>query len=111
MGLNDATQVQNVEGSSCRSPNGVLGWLATVSVFIESKRVSRHSSSGSASVPSSTDPVGLARVGGAFAFVTDLQDHWVTAVGEVPPSTVEAIARAVQRTQQASQAPQAHSTK
>jgi sigma-E factor negative regulatory protein RseB len=107
-----ATQVQNVEGSSAPVRQMVFSdGLATVSVFIESKRVSRHSSSGSASVPASADPVGLARVGGAFAYVTDMQDHWVTAVGEVPPSTVEAIARAVQRTQQASQAPQAHSTK
>jgi len=99
-----ATQVQNVEGSSTPVRQMVFSdGLATVSVFIESKRVPRSNAP--------AEQVGLARVGGAFAFVADMQDHWITAVGEVPPPTVEAIARAVQRTQRASQAPQAQSGK
>ena len=38
---------------------------------------------------------GLAKVGAAFAFSRDLDGHQVTAVGEVPAATVEAIAEAV----------------
>lgn len=103
-----ATQLQNVEGSSAPVRQMVFSdGLATVSVFIESKRVARPDETGAAQA----GQVGLARMGGAFAYVADAQDHWVTAVGEVPPSTVEAIARAVQRTQQASQAPQSLSAK
>jgi sigma-E factor negative regulatory protein RseB len=98
-----ATQVQNIEGSTAPVRQMVFSdGLATVSVFIESKRLARSNQTGG-------DQVGLARVGGAFAFVTDMQDHWVTAVGEAPPSTVEAIARAVQRAETAS--PQANSSK
>ncbi|MBC7983821.1 MAG: MucB/RseB C-terminal domain-containing protein [Candidatus Obscuribacterales bacterium] len=81
-----ATQVQNAEGSKRPVRQMVFSdGLASVSVFIESKAKHRP------------DQVGLARMGAAFAFVVDMQDHWVTAVGEVPPSTVEAIARAMQR--------------
>jgi sigma-E factor negative regulatory protein RseB len=38
---------------------------------------------------------GLAKVGAAFAYSRDLDGHQVTAVGEVPAATVEAIAEAV----------------
>ena len=37
---------------------------------------------------------GLAKVGAAFAYSRDLDGHQVTAVGEVPAATVEAIAEA-----------------
>lgn len=38
---------------------------------------------------------GLAKVGAAFAFSRKLNGHQVTAVGEVPAATVEAIAAGV----------------
>jgi sigma-E factor negative regulatory protein RseB len=40
---------------------------------------------------------GLAKVGAAFAFSRNLDGHQVTAVGEVPAATVEAIAAGVTR--------------
>lgn len=59
--------------------------LASVSVFIEPR---------DAQAP----PMhGLAKVGGAFAYSLDLDGHQVTAVGEVPAATVEAIAAGVMR--------------
>jgi sigma-E factor negative regulatory protein RseB len=57
--------------------------LASVSVFIEP------------SDPRAQPMRGLAQVGGAFAFSRALDGHQVTAVGEVPPVTVEAIAASV----------------
>jgi sigma-E factor negative regulatory protein RseB len=59
--------------------------LASVSVFIEPH--------GSNSQPMH----GLARVGAAYAYSRDLDGHQVTAVGEVPAATVEAIAASVTR--------------
>lgn len=67
--------------------------LASVSVFIEPR--------GAQIVPMH----GLARVGGAFAFSRDLDGHQVTAVGEVPAATVEAIAAAVKRQEDVQDAP------
>ena len=61
--------------------------LASVSVFIEPR--------GAQIVPLH----GLAKVGGAFAYSRDLDGHQVTAVGEVPAATVEAIATGVTRQQ------------
>lgn len=59
--------------------------LASVSVFIEPRN-------------SQAAPLhGLAKVGAAFAFSRDLDGHQVTAVGEVPAATVEAIAAGVMR--------------
>jgi sigma-E factor negative regulatory protein RseB len=59
--------------------------LASVSVFIEPRN-------------SKAEPVrGLAKVGSAFAYSRDLEGHQVTAVGEVPAATVEAIAAGVTR--------------
>jgi sigma-E factor negative regulatory protein RseB len=57
--------------------------LASVSVFIEP------------SDPQGQPMRGLAKVGTAFAFSRALDGHQVTAVGEVPPVTVEAIAAGV----------------
>jgi sigma-E factor negative regulatory protein RseB len=59
--------------------------LASVSVFIEPR-------------DSQSQPMhGLAKVGAAFAYSLDLDGHQVTAVGEVPAATVEAIAAGVKR--------------
>jgi sigma-E factor negative regulatory protein RseB len=54
-----------------------------VSVFIEPSN------------PQAQQLRGLAKVGAAFAFSRNLDGHQVTAVGEVPPVTVEAIATGV----------------
>ncbi|CAN5194308.1 sigma factor AlgU regulator MucB [soil metagenome] len=57
--------------------------LASVSVFVESAE-------------SAPDPLdGLSRVGAANAYTTRVEGHQVTAVGEVPASTVEIIAESV----------------
>jgi sigma-E factor negative regulatory protein RseB len=57
--------------------------LASVSVFIEPRNPQ-------------TEPMrGLAKVGAAYAYSRDLDGHQVTAVGEVPAETVEAIATGV----------------
>ena len=85
-----ASQEQNIEGSDAPVRHMVFSdGLASVSIFIESK------------LQPQPNRLGLARVGASFAFVADQQDHWVTAVGEVPPGTVEALARAVKRGRQA----------
>jgi len=57
--------------------------LAAVSVFIEPRN------------PDTEAMNGLSKVGVAFAFSRGLNGHQVTAVGEVPPATVEAIAAGV----------------
>ncbi len=59
--------------------------LASVSVFIEPRDTQ------------SAPMRGLAKMGAAFAFSRDLDGHQVTAVGEVPAATVEAIASGVMR--------------
>ncbi|MGH8494900.1 MAG: MucB/RseB C-terminal domain-containing protein [Gammaproteobacteria bacterium] len=57
--------------------------IASVSVFVESAE-------------SDPDPLdGLSRVGAANAYTTRIEGHQVTAVGEVPASTVEIIAESV----------------
>jgi sigma-E factor negative regulatory protein RseB len=57
--------------------------LASVSVFIEPRS------------PQTQVMSGLAKVGAAFAYSRNLDGHQVTAVGEVPAATVEAIAAGV----------------
>lgn len=59
--------------------------LASVSVFIEPRDMQ------------AAPMHGLSKVGAAFAFSRDLDGHQVTAVGEVPAATVEAIAAGVMR--------------
>lgn len=68
--------------------------LATVSVFVEANREAKP---GSDDPPGAAEPPmeGLARVGSGFAYSTVVQGHQVTAVGEVPAQTVEAIAHSV----------------
>jgi sigma-E factor negative regulatory protein RseB len=58
--------------------------LASVSVFIE------------APVPGRAPNEGRGRVGSAFALSTAVADHQVTAVGEVPPQTLQFIASALE---------------
>ncbi|HWW30404.1 MAG TPA: MucB/RseB C-terminal domain-containing protein [Steroidobacteraceae bacterium] len=70
--------------------------LATVSVFVEAPRESTAGAlASSAAAPPEPPMVGLHRVGSGYAFSTIVQDHQVTAVGEVPAATVEFIARSV----------------
>ncbi len=59
--------------------------LASVSVFIEPHNARTETMKG------------LAKVGAAFAYSRNLDGHQVTAVGEVPAATVEAIATGVAR--------------
>jgi sigma-E factor negative regulatory protein RseB len=56
--------------------------VASVSVFVESRRADSPAE-------------GAARVGSASAFSTVVDGHQVTAVGEVPPNTVQFIAKSV----------------
>jgi sigma-E factor negative regulatory protein RseB len=77
------TRIQTIAGSPVRHLVFSDG-LASVSVFIESR-------------PTSAEKPGLARVGTAHAFSTEVQDHRVIAVGEVPASTVRALATSVAR--------------
>jgi len=79
-----AWRVQFIAGSPVPVQHLVYSdGLASVSVFIEPAD------------PRSQPMKGLAQVGGAFAFSRALDGHQVTAVGEVPPVTVEAIAASV----------------
>jgi sigma-E factor negative regulatory protein RseB len=64
--------------------------LASVSVFIEPRN------------PQTEAMRGLAKVGAAFAYSRNLDGHQVTAVGEVPAATVQAIASGVTKAQAAS---------
>src|SRR5262245_28301799 len=77
-------RLQVIQGSNTPVRHLVLSdGLASVSVFIEPRS------------PQTEAMRGLAKVGAAFAFSRDLDGHQVTAVGEVPAATVEAIAEAV----------------
>lgn len=79
-------RIQAIAGSSAPVRHLVFSdGLASVSVFIEPR------------APQTTPMHGLARVGAAFAYSRDLDGHQVTAVGEVPAATVEAIAASVTR--------------
>ncbi|MET0496793.1 MAG: MucB/RseB C-terminal domain-containing protein [Steroidobacteraceae bacterium] len=79
-------RVQAIAGSNTPVRHLVFSdGLATVSVFIEPR-------------DTQAEPMhGLKRVGAAFAYSRDLDGHQVTAVGEVPAATVEAIAAGVMR--------------
>lgn len=60
--------------------------IASVSVFVEAQKTDAQPAAGPA------------RVGSSSAFSTVVDGHQVTAVGEVPPSTVEFIANQVKAT-------------
>jgi sigma-E factor negative regulatory protein RseB len=57
--------------------------VASVSVFVEPRK------------PDTLPAEGPARVGSSSAFSTVVDDHQVTAIGEVPPNTVQFIATQV----------------
>lgn len=79
-------RVQVIAGSSAPVRHLVYSdGLASVSVFIEPR------------TPQTEAMRGLAKVGAAFAYSRKIDDHQVTAVGEVPAATVEAIATGVTR--------------
>jgi len=79
-----AWRIQFIAGSDVPVQHLVYSdGLASVSVFIEPRN------------PQAEPMRGLAKVGAAFAFSRALDDHQVTAVGEVPPVTLEAIASGV----------------
>jgi sigma-E factor negative regulatory protein RseB len=77
-------RIQVIAGSSTPVLHIVYSdGLASVSVFIEPRN------------PQTEAMNGLAKVGAAFAYSRNLDGHQVTAVGEVPAATVEAIAAGV----------------
>ncbi|HYM36593.1 MAG TPA: MucB/RseB C-terminal domain-containing protein, partial [Steroidobacteraceae bacterium] len=78
------TRIQIIGGSQVRHMVFSDG-LAAVSVFIEPR------------MTDTTEKPGLARVGTANTFSTEIADHRVIAVGEVPESTVRALATSVAR--------------
>jgi sigma-E factor negative regulatory protein RseB len=63
--------------------------VASVSVFVEPR------------TPDTKPTEGPARVGSSSAFSTVVDDHQVTAIGEVPPNTVQFIATQVKSTSKA----------
>jgi sigma-E factor negative regulatory protein RseB len=79
-------RIQIMAGSSAPVQQLVYSdGLASVSVFIEPRN-------------SETEAIrGLAKVGAAFAYSRPVDGHQVTAVGEVPAATVQAIATGVTR--------------
>src|SRR4029079_15375704 len=87
-------RLQVIQGSNTPVRHLVFSdGLASVSVFIEPRS------------PPTEAMRGLAKVGAAFAFSRDLDGHQVTAVGEVPAATVEAIAEAVTKEEAAALGP------
>ena len=87
-------RVQVIAGSKTPVRHLVLSdGLASVSVFIEARS------------PQTEAMRGLAKVGAAFAYSRALDGHQVTAVGEVPAATVEAIAEAVTKEEAEALAP------
>jgi len=65
--------------------------IASVSVFVEPRK------------PDTQPAEGPARVGSSSAFSTVVDGHQITAVGEVPPTTVELIAKQVKASKAARQ--------
>jgi sigma-E factor negative regulatory protein RseB len=91
-----AWRIQFIAGSNVPVQHLVYSdGLASVSVFIEPLS------------PQAEPMKGLAKVGAAFAFSRALDDHQVTAVGEVPPVTLEAIASGVTKDDGSSATPAA----
>jgi sigma-E factor negative regulatory protein RseB len=82
--------VQTLPGSSEPVEHMVFtDGVASVSVFVEPRRAN------------SRPAAGPARVGSSSTFSTVVDGHQVTAVGEVPPGTVEFIANQVKATSKA----------
>lgn len=81
------TRIQQPEGANEPTRHLVYSdGLASVSVFIEPRNPKGEPTG-----------EGLARVGSAFVYSLSMNGHQVTAVGEVPAATVEAIATSVSR--------------
>lgn len=85
-------QVAGFKPQSCykRPDERVLQWifsdgLASVSLFIEDYDRERHAREG------------VFASGATHTLTARVQDWWVTAVGEVPPQTLRAFARALER--------------
>jgi sigma-E factor negative regulatory protein RseB len=83
------TRIQMIGGAPVRHMVFSDG-LASVSIFIEPR------------IETAEKP-GFARVGTAHAYSTEIEDHRITAVGEVPATTVRALATSVAREAPASQ--------
>jgi len=91
-----ARSMQSLPGGGRPVPHLVFSdGLASVSVFVEES--SRHPANAAQSPAVTTgDPSsGVTHVGSSSAFSTEVQGHRVTAIGEVPPDTVRAIARSM----------------
>jgi len=89
-----ATQYQSFQGSTAPVPHLVVSdGLATVSVFVEPR------DGGSSGGPR---PQRTRRMGASNTFTTRIEGHRVTAVGEVPSATVQAIASGLQPVTKAS---------
>lgn len=69
--------------------------VAIVSVFIENPDKPGESRARTPAGPAPASPVGAAQIGAASAFTVNIDGHRVTAVGEVPPATVKAIAESL----------------
>ena len=83
--------VQALPGSSEPATHLVFtDGVASVSVFVEPRK------------PDTQPAEGPARVGSSSAFSTVVDGHQITAVGEVPPTTVELIAKQVKASKAAS---------
>ena len=81
------TVARSHDSDSTRQHYVYTDGLASVSVFIER-------------VESGNEPMnGLSTIGSATAYATIVGDYQITAVGEVPPSTVEMIGASLRRRQ------------
>jgi sigma-E factor negative regulatory protein RseB len=79
---------QHVQGAAAPVAHLVFSdGLASVSVFVESRD--------SAALPSAAKLSSAMKMGSSSAFSTMIDGHKVTAVGEVPPATVQFIANAL----------------
>jgi sigma-E factor negative regulatory protein RseB len=93
------TRTQTILGAAAPVRHLVLSdGLASVSVFIEPINSRDKPAAGVAGgQPELTEALPeLARVGAALAYSTEKNAHKITAVGEVPVSTLRAIAGAIQ---------------
>lgn len=69
--------------------------VAIVSVFIENSDKPGETRARTPAGLAPQNPVGAAQIGAASAFTVSIGGHRVTAVGEVPPATVKAIAESL----------------
>ncbi len=96
------TRMQNIGGTGPVRHLVLSDGLASVSVFIEPKSVPPSANNANKAGDALTSSAGegateLSRVGSALAYSTEVHEHRITAVGEVPANTLRAIASSVQR--------------